>query len=600
MILQQKSRRRRNQAPPLPQVHSNDNDNNKSTTNAWKNGNKKKTPSSWLSSLLTVQQHRRVSQVLHSSRELQLIAAFLLIVMRLCFNHGSLFYSRHSKLAYRSLRPVDDADAMYIDVSIPMLDLSKKEGDLGGWMLPSNLYLPDELYDKERAKRPNYGELDIQHSDNFMREINPADDRRYEKYREACLPDKRPHVATEYVRNEDLADREPGECRRVSWIHDYSPNCNALHEFDLSLDYKSEQQGLGDEQIYDSFYISHGYFRDAWVVESMPEIEHVRSVLKMTRYKYDIKTSTLDVALRDALIMEKLDGAPQIVNIYGHCGNAVWVEAMPYEVEEYIVPGEGYAKQKELDKEGELRPRNHFTVTEKLTMAFEMAESLAVLHGFRYVVPGEGYATQEELDKEGELRSRNHFTVTEKLTMAFEMAESLAVLHGFRDGLIIHDDVQLCQWLRLENGKLKLGDFNRAEIPAYNATSGQYCKYQNGEVFGNYRSPEEFADLPLTEGLDMFSFGNNIYALLTGLWVFYENSDDEVVHKKLIEGEIAYIDPRYEQRSYGEKKLVEILRRCWEYNPEKRINIFQAVEMLREAVKENAKLEAAAAKHGKK
>ena len=44
-----------------------------------------------------------------------------------------------------------------------------------------------------------------------------------------------------------------------------------------------------------------------------------------------------------------------------------------------------------------------------------------------------------------------------------------------------------------------------------------------------YRSPEEFAANDLNEKIDIFSFGNNIYGLLTGLWVFYDNEDDEVV-----------------------------------------------------------------------
>jgi serine/threonine protein kinase len=45
-----------------------------------------------------------------------------------------------------------------------------------------------------------------------------------------------------------------------------------------------------------------------------------------------------------------------------------------------------------------------------------------------------------------------------------------------------------------------------------------------------YRSPEEFANRPLDEKIDVWSFGNNIYGLLTGLWVFYQNDDDGVVH----------------------------------------------------------------------
>ena len=55
-------------------------------------------------------------------------------------------------------------------------------------------------------------------------------------------------------------------------------------------------------------------------------------------------------------------------------------KAMPYEMEEIIVPGEGMAKQKDLPKE--LTPLNHYTVEEKLDISLLMAESLADLHGF--------------------------------------------------------------------------------------------------------------------------------------------------------------------------------------------------------------------------
>jgi thiamine kinase-like enzyme len=44
--------------------------------------------------------------------------------------------------------------------------------------------------------------------------------------------------------------------------------------------------------------------------------------------------------------------------------------------------------------------------------------------------------------------------------MAVEMAESIAILHGFKDGVIVHNDIQLRQWLRTREGRLKLGDFN--------------------------------------------------------------------------------------------------------------------------------------------
>jgi len=60
---------------------------------------------------------------------------------------------------------------------------------------------------------------------------------------------------------------------------------------------------------------------------------------------------------------------------------------------------------------------------------------------------------------------------------------------------------------------------------------------------------------------------------------------------KLIDRNTSYIDPRYEARSYGEKKLVEIIRLCWEYDPDNRIDIFSIVKMLEEIVRENERIE---------
>ena len=42
-----------------------------------------------------------------------------------------------------------------------------------------------------------------------------------------------------------------------------------------------------------------------------------------------------------------------------------------------------------------------------------------------------------------------------------------------------------------------------------------------------YRSPEEYNDYPLNEKIDVYSMGNNIYALLTGLYIFYEESESK-------------------------------------------------------------------------
>lgn len=55
---------------------------------------------------------------------------------------------------------------------------------------------------------------------------------------------------------------------------------------------------------------------------------------------------------------------------------------------------------------------------------------------------------------------------------------------------------------------------------------------------------------------------------------------------EVIKGKIAYIDPRYETRSFAEQKLVEVMKKCWALKPKDRIDIFQAVRLLREATEQ--------------
>jgi serine/threonine protein kinase len=103
-------------------------------------------------------------------------------------------------------------------------------------------------------------------------------------------------------------------------------------------------------------------------------------------------------------------------------------------------------------------------------------------------------------------------------------------------------------------------------------------------VKSKWRSPEEYFDRDLDQQVDVFSLGNNIYSLLTGLWVFYEG--DENVAKRVKAGDKPYIDPRYTDRSLAEARLAEIIDKCLSYYPEDRPSIFEVVKFLRNALKE--------------
>ena len=74
-----------------------------------------------------------------------------------------------------------------------------------------------------------------------------------------------------------------------------------------------------------------------------------------------------------------------------------------------------------------------------------------------------------------------------------------------------------------------------------------------------------------------------MYGLLTGLLVFYTEEDDKVLQHRIMDGDKAFIDPRYRTRN---SKLVDIIQRCWEYDPDLRPDIFEIVKYLREAIEQ--------------
>ncbi|KAL7544377.1 hypothetical protein ACHAWF_007762, partial [Thalassiosira exigua] len=379
-----------------------------------------------------------------------------------------------------------------------------------------------------------------------------------------------------YAEANDPKVRAPRACVSTEFSGYYFPSCNNFHERgDVGRVYDDPAQMIRQRPENEAYvkYLSHGYFRDVWVLEDGPWIWPDRypkekdyqpsrtfgvedegrtnelvakayrsTVLKTFQMKHEFEDDHFEEVQLEAIIMERMKKSPWIMDIYGHCGFSTIVEVVPIEFEEAMVPGEGMESTEDYEK------RNK--------------------HG---------------------VKPKNNFTAEEKLMFVLEQAESLADLHGFEEGVIVHDDVQMCQWLRTPEGHLKLGDFNRATIMQWDEVRGGYCRFNNGEAFSQYRAPEEYdhKNKNLNEQIDTFSFGNNIFTMLTGLWNFYDQDDDGVTQKDLIGGKRAYIDPRYRERSFAEGKLVELMELCWKPDPDERISMFGAVEFLREAVREN-------------
>jgi hypothetical protein len=274
----------------------------------------------------------------------------------------------------------------------------------------------------------------------FQRIIQASDNDIAERQRSDILTSGGDNaIPYQYWYSEDIEGLHQFSCRRPSWTKLQFLNCNTFHEMSLSRDYQDKgseaRLKAPNYQEFDNYLTTHGYYRDVWV-NSQP-VEGTTTILKTTRFQFDFGWRNLLDVHREALIMERLTMFPNIVTAYGHCGTSVLTEALPYEVERYVVPGTGYKNKQPL------------------------------------------------LYDESNVNSQNKLTAHERLVTALEMAESIAVLHGFADGVIVHDDIQLQQWLRAADGTLKLGDFNRATILDWNDKEKRYCKYSNGETFGN-------------------------------------------------------------------------------------------------------------------
>jgi hypothetical protein len=67
--------------------------------------------------------------------------------------------------------------------------------------------------------------------------------------------------------------------------------------------------------------------------------------------------------------------------------------------------------------------------------------------------------------------------------------------------------------------------------------------------------------------------------------VFIVDSDISCrIQEKVADGETSAIDQRFYSRSFGENSLIDIILKCWVFNPDERIGINELQELLEEAV----------------
>jgi len=75
--------------------------------------------------------------------------------------------------------------------------------------------------------------------------------------------------------------------------------------------------------------------------------------------------------------MERLSHSPRILDNYSYCGSSIILEeAMPSDINKYIVSLKGYMLQSKLNRlqVTDVHPFNHLTGSEKLQIALDMTE----------------------------------------------------------------------------------------------------------------------------------------------------------------------------------------------------------------------------------
>jgi len=330
---------------------------------------------------------------------------------------------------------------------------------------------------------------------------------------------------------------------RYEWQSSARPNCNAMHELDLSHIYQENAQtGVKRPRVR---LIANGYWSDIWTIvetdydqsaiDGVPgTLPSKKFVAKTLRYQHELNLRNYDRNRRDAMAMERLTSSKSVVDIYGYCTVAELVE---------------YADGGDLDR---------------------------ALIGKR----------RKDLE-EGEDRSQQEYSSVQKLQMATQGAMGLAALHNIdQEGLasLAHTDIGTGQFIFVD-GRLKLNDFNRARFILKYKQNETNCPYYVGKNPGKWRSPEEYRYDAQSEKVDVYSFGNILYVLLQQERPFKGVSSDEAMQMVINGTRPTMYEDVWNSPDPITQILIQAMKMCHEHSPNKRASAREVERFLKNAMK---------------
>jgi serine/threonine protein kinase len=318
-------------------------------------------------------------------------------------------------------------------------------------------------------------------------------------------------------KRESMEHLKPG-CFRADWQDFSFPTCNDIHEIDLRsirIRQKTTNETIG--------VLNHGMWRTVWAVDSYVATE--LQALKVIKGEHEVDNRNFDRHRRDALVLERLTSSPNIVDIYGFCGNTLLTEFVSKTLKDVV-------KQDEED--------------ENTTVA-------------------ETYPTRTT--PEGRLR------------LALDVARGLEAIHSIPGGPIIHADIQAEQFLVTSDGTVKLNDFNRCRFMPTNNITGRPCPIRIPQAPGKDRAPEEYKEEALDEKMDVYSVANVFYNIITGEmpWSSWSTLEAKKMVKK---GVIPFIPEEFREPGSLDMVLTNLTERAYINDPRDRISAARLVTAL--------------------
>lgn len=348
------------------------------------------------------------------------------------------------------------------------------------------------------------------------------------------------------------------ECRpTLLETRNHKPACNLFQELDMA----------GNVANGNAKSIAHGDMTNVFLIDHSTKHQNEKFIFKgifFHRGKIMDERRWTETR-RDAVVGSAAGSHPRIVANYGYCGFNVFQEFMARgNLHDILTSEDPYCRE-----EGDIRDwSKNFPPTLMVPMKLKSILKRPLFDGSR-------------------------LNVTQKLRISLDMAEATAVLHNNPNGAIVHNDLWTGQFMLDDSGeRVKLNDFNTAKFVEFNEQRHAYCPFTLSKPRTDYEcAPEDVNLQPSGTERDVFQLANNMYTVLTGMDFYNEVCDFSGKLDLLMADARSFLDPRFENRSYGEGEIFRLIHMCWETNPSDRPSVGDMVRILSEALQNHLEQE---------